>query len=129
MLSEKGKYSAGWEVSTSKVDWSAIRQYPLREKIGSPELFVGRAQEFRLLQKWLDNIPKQLSKSRVILARRKSGKTAFVQRIFNKQFPEEIVPPAFLSLGGFTDEALAFCAGQGIGVAEGIRWQLETGLT
>jgi len=56
-------------------------QYPLTEKIGDPELFVGREKEFRQINKWLGNIPKRLSKSRVILARRKSGKTAFVQRI------------------------------------------------
>jgi hypothetical protein len=45
-------------------------QYPLSEKIGEPDLFVGREKEFRLLNKWLSNIPKRLSKSRVILARR-----------------------------------------------------------
>jgi hypothetical protein len=48
-------------------------QYPLTEKIGEPELFVGREKEFRQINKWLDNIPKRLSKSRVIGARRKSG--------------------------------------------------------
>jgi hypothetical protein len=63
-------------------------QYPLTEKIGEPELFVGRKKEFRQINKWLDNIPKRLSKSRVILARRKSGKTAFVQRIFNQLWTE-----------------------------------------
>ena len=59
-------------------------QYPLTEKIGEPELLVGRETEFRLFNNWLENIPKRLSKSRVILARRKSGKTVFVQRIFNQ---------------------------------------------
>jgi hypothetical protein len=63
-------------------------QYPLSEKIGDPDLFVGREKEFRLLNKWLSNIPKRLSKSRVILARRKSGKTAIVQRIFNQLWSE-----------------------------------------
>ena len=63
-------------------------QYPLSEKIGNPDLFVGREEEFCLLNKWLANIPKRLSKSRVILARRKSGKTAFVQRIFNQVWSE-----------------------------------------
>ncbi|MCE7988651.1 MAG: hypothetical protein DYG89_46440 [Caldilinea sp. CFX5] len=58
-------------------------QYPLAEKIGVPELLVGRAREFEVFGKWLDNIPRRLSKSRVILARRKSGKTVFVQRLFN----------------------------------------------
>ena len=69
-------------------------QYPLQEKIGNPDLFVGREKEFRNFGKWLANIPKKLSKSRVILARRKSGKTAFVQRIFNQLWSEhgEVIP-------------------------------------
>ncbi|MCP4699744.1 MAG: hypothetical protein GY862_23270 [Gammaproteobacteria bacterium] len=63
-------------------------QYPLVEKIGSPELLTGREKEFRFMDKWLANIPRRLSKSRVILARRKSGKTVFVQRIFNRLWSE-----------------------------------------
>ncbi len=59
-------------------------RYPLTEKIGEPQLLVGRENEFAQFQHWLDKIPKRLSKSRVILARRKSGKTVFVQRIFNQ---------------------------------------------
>jgi hypothetical protein len=59
-------------------------QYPLQEKIGRPDLLVGRKQEFAKFYKWIDRIPDMLSKSRVILARRKSGKTSFVQRIFNQ---------------------------------------------
>lgn len=69
-------------------------QYPLTEKIGNPELLVGREKEFRQFDKWLANIPKRLSKSKVILARRKSGKTVFVQRIFNRLWSEngQVVP-------------------------------------
>ncbi|MBF0235675.1 MAG: hypothetical protein HQK65_21970 [Desulfamplus sp.] len=63
---------------------STTMQYPLQEKIGSPDLLVGREKEFKNFGKWIANIPKKLSKSRVILARRKSGKTAFIQRIFNQ---------------------------------------------
>jgi len=59
-------------------------QYPLEEKIGVPELLVERKREEANFGKWLSWIPKKLAKSRVILARRKSGKTAFVQRIFNR---------------------------------------------
>ncbi|MDM8561369.1 hypothetical protein [Candidatus Parabeggiatoa sp. HSG14] len=73
-------------------------QYPLSEKIGDPDLFVGRKKEFRLLNKWLKNIPRRLSKSRVILARRKSGKTAIVQRIFNQVWSENgLVIPFYFS--------------------------------
>ncbi|MCP4700738.1 MAG: hypothetical protein GY862_28370 [Gammaproteobacteria bacterium] len=69
-------------------------QYPLAEKIGNPELLTGREKEFRFMDKWLANIPKKLSKSKVLLARRKSGKTAFVQRIFNRLWDENgmVVP-------------------------------------
>ncbi len=69
-------------------------QYPLQEKIGDPGILVGREEEFKNFGKWLAFIPKKLSKSRVILARRKSGKTAFVQRIFNQLWSEnrEVIP-------------------------------------
>jgi hypothetical protein len=70
-------------------------KYPLTEKIGQPELLVGREKEFRQFQKWLDKIPDKLSKSRVILARRKSGKTVFVQRIFNQLWNENGVTIPF----------------------------------
>jgi hypothetical protein len=63
-------------------------EYPLQEKIGDPSLLVGRSREFQNFGKWLRYIPKKLGKSRVILARRKSGKTAFVQRIFNQLWSE-----------------------------------------
>ncbi|OQY54030.1 MAG: hypothetical protein DRR08_13035 [Candidatus Parabeggiatoa sp. nov. 2] len=59
-------------------------QYPLEEKIGTYDLLVGRAQEFKKLNKWIANIPNKLSKSGAILGRRKSGKTTFVQRLFNQ---------------------------------------------
>ncbi|MCB0063721.1 MAG: hypothetical protein KDE19_16475 [Caldilineaceae bacterium] len=69
-------------------------QYPLPEKIGPPDLLVGRVDEFARFHKWLKGIPRRISKSRVILARRKSGKTAFVQRLFNELWSEngEVVP-------------------------------------
>jgi hypothetical protein len=63
-------------------------QYPLEEKIGDPSLLVGRSREWKNFGKWLRYIPKKLGQSRVILARRKSGKTAFVQRIFNQLWSE-----------------------------------------
>ncbi|SLM31500.1 conserved hypothetical protein [Desulfamplus magnetovallimortis] len=69
-------------------------KYPLPERIGEPELLVGREKEFALFHKWIGGIPKRISKSRVILARRKSGKTAFIQRLFNQLWNEngKIIP-------------------------------------
>jgi len=69
-------------------------QYPLSEKIGDPNLLVRREKEFKHFGKWIKNIPKRLSKFRVIIARRKSGKTTFVQLIFNQLWTEnkEVIP-------------------------------------
>ncbi|MCP4628952.1 MAG: hypothetical protein GY850_36410, partial [bacterium] len=66
----------------------------MKEKIGSPDLLVGRQREFTNFGKWIAKIPRMLSKSRVILARRKSGKTAIVQRLFNRLWSEngEVIP-------------------------------------
>ncbi|ETR68468.1 MAG: hypothetical protein OMM_04545 [Candidatus Magnetoglobus multicellularis str. Araruama] len=58
-------------------------QYSLEERIGDPFLFCGREKEMTLLLDWISRIPKKLSKSQAILGRRKSGKTAIMQRLFN----------------------------------------------
>ena len=74
-------------------------QYPLTEKIGNPDLLVGRESEFNKFNKWITNIPKRLSKSWAILGRRKSGKTAFVQRLFNQIWSANgSVIPFYLSI-------------------------------
>ena len=74
-------------------------QYPLPENIGNPDLLVAREWDTREFDTWLSRIPERLSKSRVILARRKSGKTAFVQRIFNKLWSENgTVIPFYLDI-------------------------------
>ncbi|MEM7531939.1 MAG: hypothetical protein AAF639_07180, partial [Chloroflexota bacterium] len=69
-------------------------QYPLFEKIGEPTLLVGRKKDFAKFQKWLDLIPNRASKSRAIIARRKSGKTVFIQRIFNQLWSQngQVIP-------------------------------------
>lgn len=75
-------------------------EYPLQEKIGDPSLFVGRKAEMVQFHKWLRFIPRRGSKSRVLLARRKSGKTAFVQRLYNQIWsqPEMGVIPFYLDI-------------------------------
>ncbi|MCP4352842.1 MAG: hypothetical protein GY795_45910, partial [Desulfobacterales bacterium] len=55
----------------------------LKERIGPPSLFCGRKREMDLLLKWTEKIPREMSKSRALLGRRKSGKTAIMQRLFN----------------------------------------------
>ncbi len=57
--------------------------YVLKERIGDPALFCGRMREMNLLLNWINLIPRELAKSRALLGRRKSGKTAIMQRLFN----------------------------------------------
>ncbi len=58
----------------------------LKEKIGKPELFTGRKQEMDYLLKWVGHIPRESSKSTALLSRRKTGKSALMQRLYNVLF-------------------------------------------
>ncbi len=51
--------------------------------IGKPALFTGRQKELKQLLDRAHNIEEELSKSIAILSRRKSGKTAVHQRLYN----------------------------------------------
>ncbi len=55
----------------------------LKEKIGNQKLFTGRQKELSSLLKWVDGIKPELSKSAAILSRRKTGKSALFQRLYN----------------------------------------------
>ena len=55
----------------------------LAEEIGNPDLFTGRARELAFYLDWAEHTKNLLSKSQALLSRRKKGKTALVQRMFN----------------------------------------------
>jgi hypothetical protein len=57
--------------------------FALGEEIGDPELFVGRKKEMARLRKWAEGSKRRISRSMGILARRKKGKTALLQRFYN----------------------------------------------
>ncbi len=61
----------------------------LPEKISNPDLFSGRKKELELFQRWIAGIPRGLSRSRALLSRRKTGKTAIMQRLYNLTFEKE----------------------------------------
>jgi predicted transcriptional regulator len=74
-------------------------QYPLSEEIGAPELFVGRKKEFAMIDDWVKLIPKRLGKSKAFFSRKKGGKTALVQRLFNRLWCKNgPVVPIFFSI-------------------------------
>ena len=60
----------------------------LEERIGVPELFTGRKKELKDLLHWAENIKRKLSKSTAILSRRKTGKSALLERLFNIIFAQ-----------------------------------------
>jgi len=57
--------------------------YALEERIGNPELFTGRKEELTYFLKWINDIKERKSQSTALLARRKMGKTALMERLFN----------------------------------------------
>jgi len=69
-------------------------QIYLKEKIGNPSLFTGRKRELDSLLKWVEKIKLEISKSKAIISRRKTGKSALMQRLFNIVFEQNdhVVP-------------------------------------
>ncbi|MCP4153902.1 MAG: hypothetical protein GY757_39615 [bacterium] len=61
-------------------------EYILEERIGDPDLFTGRKEELAYYLKWINDIKGRKSQSTAILARRKMGKTALLERLFNITF-------------------------------------------
>ncbi len=60
--------------------------YALKEEIGDYELFSGRKEEINYIMAWTEKVRKEAGASLAIVARRKKGKTALLQRIFNILF-------------------------------------------
>jgi len=55
----------------------------LEEEIGDPRLYTGREAEMAFFLDWVEGVKGKLSDSRVLLARKRRGKTALLQRFFN----------------------------------------------
>ncbi len=68
--------------------------YALEERIGTPDLFVGRKKELTFFLKWIREIKEKKSKSTALMARRKMGKTALMERLFNITFAadDHVIP-------------------------------------
>ncbi|RLC11916.1 MAG: hypothetical protein DRI57_18305 [Deltaproteobacteria bacterium] len=66
----------------------------LKERIGKPDLFTGRKKELAYFLNWIDRIRREISQSTAILSRRRTGKTALLQRLYNITFDRDggIVP-------------------------------------
>ncbi len=85
-------------------------QLAMKEKIGHPELFTGRRQQLSNLLAWVTKIKKELSHSRAMPARRKSGKTALLQRLYNIVYAaNDGVIPFYYEVPEQTMWAMDFC--------------------
>jgi hypothetical protein len=60
--------------------------YAYEERIGNPVLFTGRKEEIAYFLKWINDIKEKKSQSTAVMARRKMGKTALMERLFNITF-------------------------------------------
>jgi hypothetical protein len=63
-----------------------IMDYAYEERIGNPDLFTGRKEELAYFLKWINDIKEKKSQSTAVMARRKMGKTAVMERLFNITF-------------------------------------------
>ncbi|MCP4345526.1 MAG: hypothetical protein GY795_08370 [Desulfobacterales bacterium] len=79
----------------------------MKERIGNPELFTGRKKELAYFLNRTDRIKQEISMSTAILSRRKTGKTAFMQRLYNIIFHRnDIIVPFYFEIKE-TDQWLA----------------------
>ena len=76
----------------------------IREEIGNPQLFTGRVKEMTLLVEWVERVKRELGDSRVLLARKRRGKTALVQRFFNILYTRNDPAVIYFRVPGVTDE-------------------------
>ena len=60
--------------------------FAFKEEIGNTELFIGRKDDINYFLKWVDKVKEELEISVAIFERRKKGKTALVQRLYNVLF-------------------------------------------
>ncbi|MCP4150478.1 MAG: hypothetical protein GY757_22210 [bacterium] len=84
-------------------------EYVLEERIVNPHLFVGRKKELELFLKWRDDIKEKKSKSTALLARRKMGKTALMERLFNLSFQKNDVIPFYYEVEEVDKWVVDFC--------------------
>ncbi len=85
-------------------------EYALEERIGEPDLFTGRKKELDYFLKWINDIKRRKSKSTAILARRKTGKTALAQRLYNiTYFKNDGVIPFYYEIKEIKMWMVDFC--------------------
>ncbi len=87
-----------------------MMEYYLKERIGNPQLFVGRKKELTFFLKWIEEIKEEKSKSTALLSRRKTGKSALLERLYNITFARNNdVIPFYYEVKEGSKWAIEFC--------------------
>jgi len=82
----------------------------LKEKIGNPGLFTGRKSEITYFLNWIGGIKREISMSTAVLSRRKTGKTALMQHLYNLVTEKETgVIPLYYELREGKQWVVNFC--------------------
>jgi hypothetical protein len=71
--------------------------FPLKERIGAWELFTNRQEELEYFDSWIGDIEKKAAISTAVVGHRKVGKTALLQRLYNRLFRQKgkVIPFLF----------------------------------
>ncbi len=64
-------------------------EFAIKERVGQPEHFIGRAEELEYFYTWARNITNQISRSTAFLGRRKVGKSLILERLYNILYSEQ----------------------------------------
>ena len=84
---------------TSQTPANAPRIDPIQERIGEG-MFTDREKEMKFLMKWVDMVGKKYGRSRALVSHRRYGKTAIMERLYNKLFWERTdIIPFYFELG------------------------------
>lgn len=77
----------------------AARPNPIRERVGE-DIFTDREEELAFLMEWADMVARKVEKSIALVSPRRYGKTAVLERFYNRLFWErDDVMPFYYELG------------------------------
>jgi len=108
-------------------------EFPFQERIGEPNVFTNREKDLAYFEAWIRDIEKKAAISNAIVSHRKVGKTALLQRLYNRLFVRQgKVIPFYLEIeetkrplgefsriyyGSFISQLLSFKKKQWLGIS------------